>query len=108
MYGDGEAFFGIILAYNVLVEHFLDLAWSGYGVEQGLFVGLFAFFLPYDVRAEIDATGTDINAVGSLDDGTDFSFTFPAKAADPGASSGGSRAAFFTCSHNAESFRALL
>ena len=67
--GDGEIFFGVLLAYDVLVEVFFYAS----GVRQffaaeGRPAGLL-FVLPDDVAAKPDAVGADIDLVRAFDEG---------------------------------------
>jgi hypothetical protein len=79
--GDGEGFFCVVLADDVLVEEFLDLSWRGDGGEERLGAGEFAFFLSDDVVCEVNAVGADVDVGGTFDHRSDVAGGFTAEGA---------------------------
>ncbi len=80
--GDGEAFFREVLADDVLIEEFLDLARRGDGSEGwGRGGGHFPLFLADDVVGQIDAIGADVDVGRAFDHGADITRRFSTKAA---------------------------
>ena len=78
--GDGEAFLGLVLSYDVLVEEFFDLPRLGHILHRGGGTLDSLFLLTNDVVTQVDALGADEYPVRAFDKGVDLLLRTPAKA----------------------------
>ncbi len=79
--GDGEDLLGAVLADDVLVELFLDLARGGDVGEEGLGDAPAAAFLVEDRLAELDALAADVDVAGPFDERADVAVALAAERA---------------------------
>src|SRR5438045_3702976 len=87
MHGNREGLLRALLADDVLVEEFLDLAGGGDRAEQRLGAGELAFFLADDVVRQVDAVGADVDVGGAFDHRADVPRRFSTEGTGSHASS---------------------